>query len=39
MKAGYTHIALMQIGAGLQDKFAAWASSELLPALRKLTGS
>jgi G6PDH family F420-dependent oxidoreductase len=37
MKAGYTHIALVQIGADRQDKFAAWASSELLPALRQLS--
>jgi G6PDH family F420-dependent oxidoreductase len=34
--AGFTHIALVQIGSGHQGKFAAWAESELLPALRQL---
>lgn len=33
---GYTHVALVQIGAESQGEFLAWATSELLPALRKL---
>jgi hypothetical protein len=36
VKAGYTSIALVQIGADHQDKFAVWASAELLPALREI---
>lgn len=32
--AGFTHIALVQVGADSQEKFIAWAASELLPALR-----
>ncbi|HET9893829.1 MAG TPA: TIGR03557 family F420-dependent LLM class oxidoreductase [Streptosporangiaceae bacterium] len=39
IEAGYTHIALVQIGADRQGKFTAWASSELLPALRELATS
>jgi G6PDH family F420-dependent oxidoreductase len=34
--AGFTEVALVQIGADSQAKFAAWAESELLPALRSL---
>ena len=32
--AGFTHIALVQVGAETQEQFIAWAASELLPALR-----
>ena len=32
--AGYTHIALVQVGADSQEEFISWAASELLPALR-----
>jgi G6PDH family F420-dependent oxidoreductase len=34
--AGFTEIALVQIGAEEQEKFTAWAERELLPALREL---
>ncbi|MGH3171191.1 MAG: TIGR03557 family F420-dependent LLM class oxidoreductase [Trebonia sp.] len=34
--AGFTHLALVQIGADRQRDFIAWAQSELLPALREL---
>ena len=34
--AGYTEIALVQIGADQQAAFAIWAERELLPALRAL---
>jgi hypothetical protein len=34
--AGFTHVALVQVGADRQDDFIAWAGQELLPALRKL---
>jgi hypothetical protein len=34
--AGFTEVALVQIGAGHQDEFIAWAENELLPALRSL---
>ena len=34
--AGFTEIALVQIGAESQAEFTAWAESELLPALRSL---
>jgi G6PDH family F420-dependent oxidoreductase len=34
--AGFDEVALVQIGAGHQDAFIAWAESELLPALRSL---
>ncbi|MDQ2726501.1 MAG: TIGR03557 family F420-dependent LLM class oxidoreductase [Actinomycetota bacterium] len=33
--AGYTHVALVQVGADSQAPFIAWAERELLPALRK----
>ena len=32
--AGFTHIALVQVGADSQETFLSWAASELLPALR-----
>lgn len=34
--AGFTEVALVQIGAGHQDAFMTWAENELLPALRSL---
>jgi G6PDH family F420-dependent oxidoreductase len=34
--AGFTHVALIQIGADQQDKFLQWSEKELLPALREL---
>jgi G6PDH family F420-dependent oxidoreductase len=34
--AGFTHLALVQVGAGSQQDFIAWAAAELLPALRAL---
>ena len=34
--AGFTEIALVQIGEDRQDAFIDWAESELLPALRSL---
>jgi G6PDH family F420-dependent oxidoreductase len=36
LDAGFTHIALVQIGAEKQQDFLTWARSELLPALREL---
>jgi G6PDH family F420-dependent oxidoreductase len=32
--AGYTHVALVQVGAETQEGFISWAATELLPALR-----
>jgi hypothetical protein len=32
--AGFTHVALAQIGAGTQERFITWAATELLPSLR-----
>jgi G6PDH family F420-dependent oxidoreductase len=32
--AGYTHIALLQVGGDTQEQFMAWAATELLPAVR-----
>jgi len=32
--AGFTHLALVQIGADTQEQFISWAATELLPALR-----
>jgi len=32
--AGFTHIALIQVGADSQESFISWAATELLPALR-----
>jgi G6PDH family F420-dependent oxidoreductase len=34
--AGFTEIALVQIGAESQERFISWAERELLPALRSL---
>ncbi len=34
--AGFTHVAVVQIGGEHQAAFAAWAESDLLPALRDL---
>ena len=34
--AGFTEIALVQIGAQHQEAFIGWAERELLPALRSL---
>jgi G6PDH family F420-dependent oxidoreductase len=36
LDAGFTQVALVQIGADHQDRFIAWAEKELLPALRSL---
>jgi G6PDH family F420-dependent oxidoreductase len=33
--AGFTHIALIQVGADTQERFIEWAATELLPALRR----
>jgi hypothetical protein len=32
--AGFTHVALVQIGADAQERFITWAATELLPSLR-----
>ena len=32
--AGFTHIALVQVGGDTQEEFIDWAATELLPALR-----
>ena len=32
--AGFTHIALVQVGGDTQERFISWAATELLPALR-----
>ena len=34
--AGFTDLALVQIGGDQQDAFLDWAPKELLPALREL---
>jgi G6PDH family F420-dependent oxidoreductase len=34
--AGFTHVALVQIGGDAQDEFFEWAEATLLPALRQL---
>jgi G6PDH family F420-dependent oxidoreductase len=34
LDAGFTHVALVQVGAEGQQRFTEWARSELLPALR-----
>jgi hypothetical protein len=34
--AGFTHVALVQIGGETQDMFFEWAEAELLPELRAL---
>jgi G6PDH family F420-dependent oxidoreductase len=36
VEAGFTEVALLQIGGDQQEKFTAWAERELLPALREL---
>ena len=35
--AGFTHVAVVQIGGGHQDAFLDWAETELLPELRKIS--
>ena len=37
--AGFTHLALVQIGGDAQPAFASWAASDLLPALREMAAS
>ena len=37
--AGFTHVAVVQIGGDAQDQFFDWAEAELLPELRKLADS
>jgi G6PDH family F420-dependent oxidoreductase len=32
--SGFTHVALIQVGADTQEQFISWAATELLPALR-----
>jgi G6PDH family F420-dependent oxidoreductase len=32
--AGFTHVALVQVGGDTQERFITWAATELLPALR-----
>jgi G6PDH family F420-dependent oxidoreductase len=32
--AGFTHVALVQVGGETQEQFITWAATELLPALR-----
>ncbi len=32
--AGFTHLALVQVGADTQERFITWAATELLPTLR-----
>ncbi len=34
--AGFTHLALLQIGGDAQGEFLAWAEKELIPALREI---
>ena len=34
-EAGFTHVALVQVGSDQQDEFMAWAKGELLQALRE----
>lgn len=36
VEAGFTHVAVVQIGGDAQDVFFDWAASDLLPELRKL---
>jgi alkanesulfonate monooxygenase SsuD/methylene tetrahydromethanopterin reductase-like flavin-dependent oxidoreductase (luciferase family) len=38
-EAGFTHLALVQVGGEQQGQFIAWAEDELLPALRESAGS
>lgn len=37
LDAGFTHVAVVQIGADRQSDFLGWAEADLLPALRALT--
>lgn len=37
-QAGFTHLALLQIGGGFQTEFQSWVATDLLPALRKEFG-
>jgi hypothetical protein len=32
--AGFTHLALVQVGGDTQEQFLRWAATHLLPALR-----
>jgi G6PDH family F420-dependent oxidoreductase len=32
--AGFTHLALVQVGGDAQESFISWAATQLLPALR-----
>jgi len=34
--AGFTHVAVVQIGGDTQGRFFEWAEAELLPELRRL---
>lgn len=34
--AGFTHVAVIQVGADTQTEYIRWAESELIPALRRL---
>ena len=36
--AGFTHVALVQVGADTQESFISWAATKLLPALRSHEG-
>ena len=38
-EAGYTHLALVQVGGETQEEFLRWSEAELLPALREEFGS
>jgi hypothetical protein len=37
VEAGFTHVAIVQIGGDRQDDFLRWAKDELLPELRNLS--
>jgi hypothetical protein len=36
LDAGYTHVALVQVGGDHQEDFIRWAEKELLPVLQSL---
>jgi hypothetical protein len=36
LDAGFTHVAVVQMGAERQGEFLRWAETDLLPALRAL---
>jgi G6PDH family F420-dependent oxidoreductase len=36
LDAGFTHVALVQVGGDHQEKFIRWAEENLLPALRRI---